>query len=256
MSVANILGVDGRIKAQYLPGGSANNYVDNPMAENLDGGGFDMTNIDDIQAKGYTVLDSAGTTQAKFTFGTDEDGDTGVLLSATNPALDTNLIVDGVIKGAGLSGTSVDVGTYVNIPAGIASGLAFFSPMNQLKVSYTDGVGLGLTAAGGTANFAAEDITATGTIQTGLLAVTVSEYDFIGLKSLVSGSGTVATTQIAANDIVFLTPQCQNVGGTALYYTVTVNAGVGFTIQSKVLATGVANITDTSTIGFVVIRAA
>jgi hypothetical protein len=123
-----------------------------------------MVDISNIQAKGYTVLDSAGTTRAQFTFGTDGDGDTGVLLSATNPALDTNLIVDGVIKGAGLSGNSVDVGTYVNIPAGIASGLAFFSPMNELKVSYTDGVGLGLTAAGGTANLTAQNLIATGNI--------------------------------------------------------------------------------------------
>jgi hypothetical protein len=129
----------------------------------------------------------------------------------------------------------------------------------------TAGAGINFTSGGsiqgvadidGTGTLTIGSVSATTSIQTGLLAVTVSEYDFIGLKSLVSGSGTVATTEIAANDIVFLTPQCQNVGGTALYYTVTVNAGVGFTIQSKVLATGVANITDTSTIGFVVIRAA
>lgn len=231
MSVANILGADGKISAAYLPTGTANNYVDNPMTEPLDGGGFSMVDINDIQAKGYTVLNSSGVAQAQFTFGTDEDGDTGVLLKATNPALDTNLIVDGVIKGAGLSGNSVNVGTYVNIPAGIASGLSFSSPMNQLKVSYTDGVGLGLTAAGGTANFAAEDITATGEVDSASVKTSrLTMLADVGQVSLSSGSGSVAYPSIALTDRIFL--QGTNTSASPITYRAQINLGVGFTVIS------------------------
>ena len=54
MSVASILGADGRIAASFLPVGTANNYVDNPMTETLNGGTFGMTNVGTVSCGAIT----------------------------------------------------------------------------------------------------------------------------------------------------------------------------------------------------------
>ena len=49
MSVNNILDGNNKILSTYLPAGSSNNYVDNPMAENLQGANFNITNVNIVQ---------------------------------------------------------------------------------------------------------------------------------------------------------------------------------------------------------------
>lgn len=270
MSVSAILGADGKIAAAFLPTGTANAYVDNPMTEDLDCNGFNIVNLDDItvssnlRSKSHDVLNNAGIVQASFTYGTNatSPSGTGVLLKGNPPTL-MNLLVDGSVGCGGVvSGAEVDT-NLVSLPAGLGAGvgLEFVSPTNELYVKYTDGVGLSLTSAGGTANIdttgevSAVSMTSA-SMTTGLLAISVGANSFIGDKSLVAGTGTVVAPAITAQDLVFITPQCQNVVGTAVYYTAVVNAGVGFTITSRTLSTGAPNGTDTSTVGFVVIRAA
>lgn len=257
MSVANILGADGKIKAIYLPGGSGNAYVDNPMAENLDGGGFDMLNIDDItcsniRAKSHDVLDNTGAVVVgSFITGAPISGSTPVVLN-------TGLTVQG----------DANIGLIVDGAYGIS---ALTASLETLDITTaTPGAGINFTSGGGISGVAG--ITGTGTlsmdavsavntvdapaIETGLLSITVGTNSFIGDKSLIGGSGTVVAPAIAANDIIFITPQCQFVGGVQSYYTATINVGVGFTIESKKLSDGTLNAADTSTVGFVVIRAA
>ncbi len=177
MSVQSILGADGKIAAAFLPTGTANAYVDNPMTEDLDCNGFNINNLDDItvssnlRSKSHDVLNNAGIVAASFTFGTNTTAPTGtgVLLKGPGPSL-MNLLVDGEVSSTGVSTNSVDT-DLVSLPAGSGSvGLEFVSPSNELYVKYTDGVGLSLTSDGGTANInttgtvSAANITATGTI--------------------------------------------------------------------------------------------
>jgi hypothetical protein len=61
MSVLNILDADNKILSTYLPAGSANNYVDNPMTETLQGNNQDITNVKDLTCNTltYTILNPA-----------------------------------------------------------------------------------------------------------------------------------------------------------------------------------------------------
>ena len=60
MSVNNILGSDGKILARFLPTGTSNNYVDNPMTEVLAGGGFAMTNVGAIGCASVAATGAVG----------------------------------------------------------------------------------------------------------------------------------------------------------------------------------------------------
>ena len=59
MSVNNILDAKGKILVSYLPSGPtlSNNYVDNPMTENLQGGNFNILNVGTLDCN-KVVLDT------------------------------------------------------------------------------------------------------------------------------------------------------------------------------------------------------
>jgi len=69
--------------------------------------------------------------------------------------------------------------------------------------------------------------------------------DFIGRDILVGGTVTVANTNIAANDKIFLSVELP--GGTQGFLSYAINAGVSFTITST-------NALDTSTVAYFIVR--
>jgi hypothetical protein len=55
MSANSLLGANGVIQNKFLPVGPSNNYVDNPMKETLQGGGFGMTNVGTIACNNISL---------------------------------------------------------------------------------------------------------------------------------------------------------------------------------------------------------
>jgi hypothetical protein len=162
MSVANIFGPDGKIGAAFLPVGVANNYVDNPMAETLDGGGFDMVNIDDISCSGVTAKDFI-LTDGIAGFGTLSLG-----ASPTYPVLcNKPITVSGAIKGTSLepSGGAI-LGGAVQCTSLDASGGAILG--GAITAS---GTVQGATVAS-TGAIQGVSVTATGTVQGATVAST------------------------------------------------------------------------------------
>jgi len=77
--------------------------------------------------------------------------------------------------------------------------------------------------------------------------------DFIGRATLVAGTVTVANTNIAAGDRIFVTRSALN-GSPALGFPITtISAGASFTIAAY-SAVGVAVATDVSTFDYVIVR--
>jgi hypothetical protein len=77
--------------------------------------------------------------------------------------------------------------------------------------------------------------------------------DFIGRATLIAGTVTVANTNIAANDRIFLTRSALN-GSPALGFPVTtISAGASFTIDS-LTAAGAAAATDVTTFDYFICR--
>jgi len=77
--------------------------------------------------------------------------------------------------------------------------------------------------------------------------------DFIGRATLVAGTVTVANTNIAAGDRIFVTRSALN-GSPALGFPITtISAGASFTIASY-SAAGAAVVTDVSTFDYVIVR--
>lgn len=164
----------------------------------------------------------------------------GITLRATGLAS-----ADAINLEAPAGGIDMDGALQINVASSQAAATA-------IQLTASDAAG-GITATVGTGNFNVAGNLALTSVATQFIMNGGAATDFIGRATLIAGTVTVANTNIAAGDRIFLTRSALN-GSPALGFPITtISAGASFTIDSYTAA-GAAAATDVSTFDYVIIR--
>ncbi len=164
----------------------------------------------------------------------------GITLTATGLAS-----ADAINLEAPAGGIDMDGALQINVTSSQAAATAI-----QLTASAGTG---GITATVGSGNFNVAGNLALTSVATQFIMNGGAATDFIGQATLIAGTVTVANTNIAAGDRIFLTRSALN-GSPALGFPITtISAGAGFDIDSYT-ALGAAAATDVSTFDYVIVR--
>ena len=164
----------------------------------------------------------------------------GITLRATGLAS-----ADAINLEAAAGGIDMDGALQINIASSQAAATAIQMTASDAAGGITMTVGTGGVNVAGNLNLTsvATQISMNGGAAT----------DFIGRATLVAGTVTVANTNIAANDRIFLTRSALN-GSPALGFPITtISAGASFTIDVY-NAAGAAVVTDVSTFDYFIVR--
>jgi hypothetical protein len=134
MSANSLLDANtGQIQSRFLPTGSSNTYVDNPMQETLNGNGYNMQNVGIITCSAtntanVNILDSLATIQGTINYGTSGPGLNKIQLTGPNSSL---YVSNSVIAGTEMTAPSITCGqlNYTTLypaipPGGVAAVVA------------------------------------------------------------------------------------------------------------------------------------
>jgi len=208
-------------------------------------------------AAGSTVtysLPAAITTPGSLTTTTTLVGGTGITATTGNITATTGNLVS--TAGSVSAATTVTGGTGVTATTGniTASTGNLISTLGSVSAATTVTGGTGVTATTGNITASAGNIVLAG-VATQFQMNGGAVTDFIGQATLITGAATVANTNIAAGDRIFVTRSSLN-GSTALGELVTTIApATSFAITSVSVADGSTTIVaDTSIVDYVIIR--
>lgn len=123
MSVREIFDSSGKISSQFLPTGLANTYVDNPMAEPLDGAGFGMTNVGAIGCDSLTAVGAVA--------GASLSAGTGAV-SCGSVNAGTGAITGGSLTATGAGGVSVSASSILTITTSPTAGINAGATVNNV----------------------------------------------------------------------------------------------------------------------------
>lgn len=165
---------------------------------------------------------------------------------------------DAINLEAAAGGIDADAALQINIASSQAAATAV-----QITASDAGAGGITLTAGSGGVNVTGATVvtgalTTSGDLTLSSVATKITMNggavtDFIGRATLVGGTVTVANTNIAATDRIFVTRSALNASPALGFPITSISAGASFTIASF-SSTGAAAATDVSTFDYVIIR--
>ena len=216
-------------------------------------------NIDIVGGAGVTVVGTAGTLTISLTGG-------GLAIDSLKPDAGTDPVVpdaNGLITMAGTANQITTTGGTNTLTFSLPSAITApgsLTTTTSLAATTTVTAGTGVIATTGGVTATAGDITATaGNVIINGAAKQLRAHggavtDFIGQATLTNGTVTVANTNIATTDRIFVTRSAVNASSALGVFKVVKTASTNFVITACKPADGTTETGDASTVDYFIVR--